>query len=70
MNARKLARQLFRDDMSRAPEVPVTRDGHAAYDGWRRAAGEAGDRETVDALRSVDRDEFAAAWEAALEAQS
>jgi len=61
--AKKLARDLYNDDMSRADEVPVERDGHKAYDGWLRGSGEAGDRDTSEALAAVDRDEFAAAWE-------
>jgi hypothetical protein len=65
--ASKLARQLYTDDLSRADEVPVQRDGHRAYDGWLRAASEAGDRDTREALEAVDRDAFAAAWNALVE---
>lgn len=61
--SKKLARQLYRDDMSRADEVPVARDGETAYDGWVRAASEAGDRDTAEALESADRDAFAAEWD-------
>lgn len=61
--SKKLARQLYRDDMSCADEVPVARDGEKAYDGWVRAAGEAGDRDTAEALESADRDVFAAEWD-------
>lgn len=62
MNAKKLARQLYRDDLSRADEVPVQRDGYRAYDTWLQASSDAGDTYTREALESVDRDEFAAAW--------
>lgn len=61
--AAKLASALYRDDMSRADEVPVETDGLRAYDGWLCAAGEAGDSDTSEALRAVDRYDFAAAWE-------
>lgn len=67
ISARTLARQLLADDQERADEVPVQQDGHRAYDGWVKASSDAGDRDTADALAAVDRDEFAAAWEAALE---
>jgi len=70
MTAEKLAKSLFADDLGRADDVPVERDGERAYDGWVRAAGEAGDRETATALAGVDRSEFAAAWDALVEAQS
>ncbi len=69
MTAEKLAKSLFADDMGRADDVPVERDGERAY-GWVRAAGEAGDRETATALAGVDRSEFAAAWDALVEVQS
>jgi hypothetical protein len=62
--AKRLAEALYQDDMSRADEVPVGRDGHRAYDGWVRASATAGDRDTAEALEHVDRDEFAAAWDA------
>lgn len=62
--AKRLAETLYQDDMSRADEVPVERDGHRAYDGWVRASATAGDRDTAEALEHVDRDEFAAAWDA------
>lgn len=62
ITANKLARQLHNDDMLRADEVPVQRDGHKAYDGWFRAASDAGDRDTLETLESVDREEFAAVW--------
>jgi hypothetical protein len=61
--AKKLARQLYRDDLSRADEVPVERDGAKAYDGWLQASSDAGDSDTIDALESVDRDDFAAEWD-------
>lgn len=63
-DARDLAVDLYRDDLRRANEVPVATDGHKAYDGWMRASSDAGDTETRAALESVDRDKFAAAWEA------
>ena len=68
--AEKLAKILYTDDMGRADEVPVERDGLRAYDGWVRASGQAGDRQTADDLAAVDRAEFAAAWDALVEAQS
>jgi hypothetical protein len=64
MNAAKLALQLYRDDLGRAEDVPVTTDGYRAYDGWLRASSDAGDTETREALEGVDRDDFATAWEA------
>ena len=63
-NAACLARRLFRDDFSRADEVPVETNGYRAYDGWLQASTDAGDSETREALESVDRDAFAAAWAA------
>lgn len=63
----KLARQLYRDDLSRADEAPIQRDGRKAYDGWLQASRDAGDTETRDALLAVDRDDFAAAWDALVE---
>lgn len=65
--AKKLARELYRDDMSRANEVPVATDGYKAYDGWLQAASDAGDTDTREALLSVDRDDFAAAWNESVE---
>lgn len=62
MNSKQLARQLFRDDMSRADEVPVQRDGAKAYAGWVRAASDAGDRDTLAALKECDADDFAEEW--------
>lgn len=64
MNAIKLARALYRDDVSRADEVPVQRDGGRAYDGWVTAAADAGDTDTATDLAGVDRADFAAAWDA------
>lgn len=64
VEASRLARRLYRDDLSRANEVPVERDGAKAYDTWVTGARAAGDQDTIDALAAVDRDEFAAAWEA------
>lgn len=61
-NAKKLASQLYRDDLSRADEVPVQLDGYRAYDGWMQASSDAGDTDTRKELESVDRDEFAMAW--------
>lgn len=61
--AKQLAKILFTDDSGRAPEVPVERDGHRAYAGWVRAAGEAGDADTSRDLAAVDEDEFAAEWD-------
>lgn len=66
--AARLARQLYRDDKSRADEVPVATDGRKAYDGWLRASSDAGDTDTREALESVDRDAFAEAWAEAVEA--
>lgn len=60
--AKQIAEILFNDSMSRADEVPIEDDGHAAYDKWQRSAGEAGDEDTIRDLRAVDRDDFAAAW--------
>ena len=68
MSAKKLARQLYRDDLSRANEVPVQPNGYRAYDGWLQASSDAGDTDTREALESVDRDEFAMAWEECIEA--
>jgi hypothetical protein len=62
-NSKRLARQLYRDDMSRADEVSVQRDGHKAYEGWVRASSDAGDRDTRDALEAADQDAFAAEWD-------
>ncbi len=64
ITAKKLARQLFNDDLSRADETPVERDGHKAYAAWLGSASDAGDTETREALESVDVDEFAQAWHA------
>jgi len=69
IDTKKLARDLYRDDMSRADEVPVQQDGHRAYDGWLAASSDAGDRDTADALRATDREEFAAAWNELVEAE-
>lgn len=66
-NARTLAGRLYRDDTSRAPEVPVEQDGARAYDGWVRAAATAGDSDTSADLDAVDRAEFAAAWDDLIE---
>jgi hypothetical protein len=62
-DAERLAKLLFDDDMGRADEVPIERDGSRAYDAWVRAAGQAGDEQTSSDLASVDRDAFAAAWD-------
>jgi len=67
--AERIAKILFSDDMSRADEVPVERDGGRAYDAWRRAAGQAGDQRTAADLAAVDRTAFAAAWEALVRAE-
>ena len=67
---KKLARDLYRDDMSRADEVPLQQDGHRVYDGWLQASSDAGDRDTADALRAADRDEFASAWNELVEAKA
>ena len=61
--SRQLARQLFRDDMSRADEVPLVREGRKAYSTWLRAASDARDRDTLEALEAVDEDVFAAEWD-------
>lgn len=66
--ARKLARQLFRDDLERAivegiNNSRIQRSGAHAWDEWRRAASDACDRDTRDALDAVDYDAFVAAWE-------
>ena len=68
--AQKLARDLYDNDMERADEVPVERDGRKAYDGWSKGASDAGDHYTTAALAEVDRDEFAAAWEALIAADA
>ena len=68
--AEQLAKILFSDDLSRADEVPVERDGGHAYDAWERAAGQAGDEQTSTDLAAVDRAAFAAAWDALVEARS
>lgn len=60
--SKKLARQLYRDDVSRADEVPVQRDGRKAYEGWVQASSDAGDRDTLEALEAADPDAFAAEW--------
>lgn len=72
--SRKLARELFDDDMSRVENaddvrggsvtVTVERDGHKAFEGWLQASRDAGDHETRDALLAVDRDVFAGEWNA------
>ena len=62
-HSRKLARQLFDDDMSRADEVPICTDGSRAFRKWADAASNAGDRETYAALKAVDSDIFAAEWD-------
>jgi hypothetical protein len=62
MDARKLARQLYRDDESRADEVPVERDGRIAYERWLQASRDAGDSDTREALEAADRAEFEAEW--------
>lgn len=62
MDAGTLARALFRDDMDRADETPVERNGYKAFDGWLQAAKDAADTQTRDALLGVDRDAFARAW--------
>jgi hypothetical protein len=62
ITAENLAKILYTDDLGRAPEVPVERDGGRAYDAWQRAAGQAGDEKTVTDLAAVDRADFAAAW--------
>lgn len=61
--ARKLARELYSDDLSREPEVPIQRDGGKAYDAWLGSASDGCDTDTRDALMAVDRADFAAAWE-------
>ena len=61
--AEKLAEHLYKDDQSRADEVPVCSDGGEAYDNWWNAASNAGDHETLEALEAVDRDDFAEAWD-------
>ena len=65
--AAKLARDLYRDDMSRADEVPVQRDGRKAYNRWLEGSSDACDTDTKDALLSVDRNDFAVAWEECVE---
>ena len=67
--ARALARALYRDDMSRADETPVERDGYKAYAGWLAASTAASDTDTQGDLLAVDRDDFAAAWNALVEAR-
>lgn len=59
---RRLARRLYRDDLSRADEVPVEPDGLRAYDGWLRAATDAGDWQNRNELRAADRHAFAREW--------
>ena len=68
MTAEKLAETLYRDDLGRASEVPVERDGHKAYAGWLKGAHAAGDSDTLAALQSVDEDDFARAWERLVQA--
>lgn len=70
MNAKKLARQLYNDDLERTPEVPIQADGHRAYDTWLACASDSNDADTREALEAVDRDEFAAAWTALVEADA
>jgi hypothetical protein len=61
--AGRLARQLYRDDLSRVPQgVPLQRDGRKAYNAWERSSRDAGDRDTLDALYGVDAELFVAAW--------
>ena len=64
MTAAQVARVLYDDDMSRADEVPVERDGATAIAGWMRSAGEAGDTDTVDDIRAAGESAVAAAWDA------
>lgn len=70
ITAAKLATMLYRDDESRAEEVPVCTDGHRAYDGWLQASSDACDTDTREALESVDRDAFAEAWETCVQMRS
>jgi len=63
VESKKLAHQLFRDDLSRAEEVAVERNGRRAYEAWLAASSDAGDGETREALEAADEDEFAAEWE-------
>lgn len=59
----EFVKQLIRDDMSRACEgVQVERKGEVAIDGWKRAAGEAGDMEMIKAIARFDREDLVDAW--------
>ena len=64
VSAARLARILYTDDCARSAEVPVAGDGEAAYDGWVRAAGQAGDTDTSADLAAVDRAALARAGDA------
>lgn len=60
--ARRLARQLIQDDLSRVDEgVPLERDGQLAAAGWVAAASQAGDSDTADAILDAGGQE-ALAW--------
>lgn len=70
MNSEKLTVQelvqiLFSQDKEIADEngCDVEKDGLKAYDGWLQASSSAGDSQTRKNLKSVDRIEFAQAWE-------
>lgn len=71
--AQALARRLITDDRGRAPEVPVRREGALAIHAWWESAAEAGDQDTLDAIRACGdgdhdaRARLARAWDALID---
>ncbi len=50
--AQHLARKLILDDLRQAPKIPVLRDGETAVRKWWRSCTEAGDQDTLNAIRA------------------
>jgi len=65
--AKSLARTLIADDMSRADETPVERDGAKAVAGWLQSAHDAGDSDTYEAIEACGADAVARAWDALID---
>ncbi len=65
-------RNLIRQDRALDADDPRGRlelSGAAAIQGWRRAAGEAGDTELIEALDAMGDDVAARIWEEEIEAR-
>lgn len=62
--------QTPRNDGGVRTDADLEQDGCRSYDQWTEEAANAGDHATLSALQAVEREDFAAEWEALLTPES